>query len=1038
VSVGRHKTRLGLLLIVIAAACFQDADFDRKTAQSRYDGAETLRLAYEKAATLKAIDHYVEARDLWQGLGDYESAAIAAKRLGAAYEQLGNLIRAVESYAGALDLARQSGEQLLEAELQGTLGMLQALLGSDEAAWKAAETHCQIALTLAEGIGSDEEQARALNCFGEVNYARGKISEALSQYGQAESILRESSDRASLAQTLLFLGWSHSDLSSFEMAEANYNEALAIWRSIGDKRGTTLTLLAIARMQLRRSQFQSALNQFYAAGELFERMGDTFHLASSHDGIASVYMDMGQYQNAVQFWNLAIRAYEEAKRYEDVPNLLEDLGLAELALGNTDSALTHFDRALTLSRQSGNTLFLGYALRNLGYAHYAVGRPKLALAYLLELLELDETAQTPRLNAQAHSDIGLVYSVSGEPDRATDYLERALRLYEVADDRIGEAQALFGLAQFHDGLGNLELARHYLEAALEVADSLRAEVVRHDMRASYVASVHEYYRLHADLLMRAHQELPQDGLDQAAFQASERARARSLLENLAATGVNLRDGVDEHLIADEEQLRKLLNEQYRKQVAQSEETDRVPDQLTNQTHDLETKYKQIRAKIHASSPQYAALTSPQPLTLGEVQSQILDDDTTLLEYSLGEERSYLWVVSSDEFFVYTLPARDEINDLAKQTYALITRPTVSRADEERYWNTAARLSEMILGPAMAQIEDRRLIVVADGALRYVPFSALPKSGGHEARPAPMIVDHEIIMLPSASALAVLRDETRGRPRPTRTLAVLADPVFSDTDPRLDPSAQIATAAPANDDRAANALSSKQDLVDRSIDTGNAERQLGSAERRLASIESVRSGGANLGRLPHTAIEADQITRVVPDGDFLKQVGFDASREAALDPELSNYRIIHFATHAKFNETEPGLSGLIFSQFDDEGQARDGFVRLHDIYDLRLPAELVVLSACDTALGEEIEGEGIVGIVRGFMYAGSKRVVASFWQVADAATSELMNRFYVEMLTNGLAPSDALRRAQLHIMRQPKWHHPFYWAAFSFQGEWRAE
>jgi CHAT domain-containing protein len=278
-----------------------------------------------------------------------------------------------------------------------------------------------------------------------------------------------------------------------------------------------------------------------------------------------------------------------------------------------------------------------------------------------------------------------------------------------------------------------------------------------------------------------------------------------------------------------------------------------------------------------------------------------------------------------------------------------------------------------------------------------------------------------------------------------TLAVLADPAFSDTDPRLDPGTKIPTAAPVDDDHAANALPSSQDSADRSIHSGAAERKLGDAEsqlevaeRQLASIESVRRRGADLGRLPHTANEADQITSVVPDGDYLKQVGFDASREAALDPGLSDYRIIHFATHAKFNETEPGLSGLIFSQFDAEGRARDGFVRLHDIYDLRLPAELVVLSACDTALGEEIEGEGIVGIVQGFMYAGSKRVVASFWQVADAATSKLMNQFYIEMLTNGLAPADALRRAQLYIMRQPKWNHPFYWAAFSLQGEWRPD
>ncbi|MBW1843245.1 MAG: CHAT domain-containing protein [Deltaproteobacteria bacterium] len=988
-------------------------------------------MVYEKAATLRAIDAYVEARQLWQDLGDYESAAIAAKRLGAAYEQLGELDLAAENYDEALALAQQSSDERLEAELQGTLGMVKALQGGDEAAWKGAEAHCQAALALADEMGSDEERARALNCFGEASYARGKTREALSQYEKAASILRQTGDRASLAQTLLFLGYSHADLGSFEMAEANYDEALAIWQSIGNRRGAALALAAIARTQYRRSQYQLSLNHFYAAQELFEKMGDTIDLASSYDGIASVYIDIGQYQNAAHFWNLALRAFEEAELYYYVPDVLEDLGLAKLALGDRESALTHFNRASTLSMNSGNTLNHAYALRLLGYTNFAFDRPKMALEYLLQLLELNKTIQNPRLEADTFSDIGFVYSVLGEPQKATDYLQRALRRYEGAANRTGQARALFGLAKTHDGLGNLELARHYLETTLEVTDSLRAEVVRHDMRASYVASVHEYYRLYVDLLMRAHQERPGDGLDRAAFQASERARARSLLENLAATGVNLREGVDEHLIADEEQLRRLLNEQYQRQAIQSERTEQAADQLASETHDLETKYQQIRAKIHASSPRYAALTSPQPLTLGDVQSQILDDDTTLLEYSLGEERSYLWVVSSDEFFVYTLPPRDEIDSLAKQTYALITRPAVSRADQERYWNTAARLSEIILGPAMAQLKDRRLIVVADGALRYVPFSALPKSGGQEARPVPMIVDHEIIVLPSASALAVLRNETRDRPRPPRALAMFADPVFSDTDPRLNPSARSAAAAPPNDGRVGHAQASGRDPADRSTDSAT-------AERKLASIASVRGGGANLGRLPHTANEADQITRVVPDGDFLKRVGFDASREAALDPELSNYRIIHFATHAKFNETEPGLSGLIFSQFDDQGHAQDGFVRLHDIYDLRLPAELVVLSACDTALGEEIEGEGIVGIVRGFMYAGSKRVVASFWQVADAATSELMSQFYVEMLTNGLAPSDALRRAQLHIMSQRKWQHPFYWAAFSLQGEWRAD
>jgi len=503
------------------------------------------------------------------------------------------------------------------------------------------------------------------------------------------------------------------------------------------------------------------------------------------------------------------------------------------------------------------------------------------------------------------------------------------------------------------------------------------------------------------------------------------------LDNLAATGVNLRESADEHLVAEEDRLRRLLDEHYRQQATQEGETHPEGAQLAAEIRDLEARYEQARAKIRESSTGFAALANPRPLTLGEVQSELLDDDTTLLEYSLGDERSYLFVVGPSEFSVYTLPSRKEIDTLARKTYSLVARPPANRAAEQQYWDTAARLSEMILSPATTQIDGKRLVVVADGALRYIPFAALPKPGARGDRPVSMIEDHEIVLLPSASALAVLRNQTRDRPRPSRTLAVFADPVFSESDPRLAPDTPSSTGALNGAAHAGHGLSSSQDLTISSIPSR-------APEPGRASTGSLRGGGLDLGRLPHTAREANRIEEVVPEGDVLERVGFGANRDAALDLGLSDYRIIHFATHARFDETEPGLSGLIFSRFDRQGRARDGFVRLHDIYDLRLPAELVVLSACDTALGKDIEGEGLVGIVRGFMYAGSKRVVASFWQVADAATAELMVRFYVEMLNNGLAPSAALRRAQLYVMKQPRWRHPFYWAAFSLQGEWRPD
>lgn len=986
--VGR-RARFAPLLVTVFVATAYGADQEVNDAQMLYNEAETLRLTYDRESALLAIDKYAEARSLWERSGNHARAARAGQRIGATYNLLGAMQETSRYYTEALALARKSDDRLLESELQSALGMTRAILGDEESAWRAAEAQCNEAQTLALAHEGEIERAKSLNCLAEVNYARGKIAEAIGFYAEAEAIFRRSDSREDLAQTLLFLGYAHSDLSSFELADADYGEALNIWRTIADKHGTALTLIAIARMQWRQAQYQPALTQFYEARELFDQMGDVINLASSYDGIAAVYMDMGQYQNALRYWSLALPLFEEAGLKNYIPDVLSTLALAEIALGNTDQALIHLERARLLSEQSGNGNRLAYSLRLLGYAHYSLGRPQEALTYLFELLELDEATQDARLEAGALSDIGSVYVFLGEHQLAIGYLDRALQLSRKASDRQGEARDLFGIATAYAGLGDLTSARGHLETALRVAESLRAEVASQDLRASYVASVYHYYRFQVDLLMRAHRTQPQAGYAAMAFEVSERARARSLLESLAATGVDLREGVDDRLLAEEKQLSAALNEKYETQVELSNRDDQPTSQLADEIRDLEAAYKQVKARIRASSPRYASLTEPKPLTLSEAQTQLLDDDTVLLEYALGEERSYLWVVSTDAFATYTLPPRAEIDRLARQVYSLLKNPSVGQASKRQYWDAAVQLSEAVLGPAVDQIGGKRLVVVADGALQYVPFAALPTPDRQSSQSMPIIARHEIVNLPSASSMVVIRDETHDRPLSTKSVAVLADPVFALTDPRL-----------AGNDQMAR-----------------------------------RRGQSTLGRLPHTAKEAAQITSALPGGDYLEIVGFAANRAAVTNPQLGDYRILHFATHATFNETEPGLSGLVLSQFDADGLPQDGFVRLNDIYDLRLPAELVVLSACDTALGEEIEGEGLVGIVRGFMYAGSRRVVASLWQVADAATAELMNRFYQGMLEEKLAPADALRQAQLHVMEQRRWSHPYYWAAFTLQGEW---
>jgi CHAT domain-containing protein len=311
---------------------------------------------------------------------------------------------------------------------------------------------------------------------------------------------------------------------------------------------------------------------------------------------------------------------------------------------------------------------------------------------------------------------------------------------------------------------------------------------------------------------------------------------------------------------------------------------------------------------------------------------------------------------------------------------------------------------MLLGPVGEAMAGKRILVVADGALQYVPFGALPRPGGGVER-VPLIADHEVVSLPSASALAVLRRETAGRLPQAGAVAVLADPVFERDDPRL---------------RAAVRRSG-----------ADAGAPAGTSGQAPASNRPLHPA-----RLAATRLEAAAIIRAAGMDRSLKRLDFDASRAAALSPELGHYRIVHFATHGVFDNDNPGMSGIMLSLFDGRGRPQDGFLRLHDIYGLTLPVDLVVLSACNTALGRQFTGEGLVGVVRGFMYAGAKRVVASLWKVDDEATGELMRRFYEGMFVNRLSAPAALREAQLGVWSQARWKSPYYWAAFSLQGEWR--
>ena len=999
------------------------------TPEVLYSEAETLRARYQKEASHKAIEKYRKAIAIWEPQGQRRDAAGAWARVGATYWQLGALNESLHAYEAALSLIQGSSEASLESAIRSDLGVAQSYAANHAGVLEEARGQCDRALALARQVGGQREAAKALTCLGEVTYFAQDYERALGFFQEAGRVADTLGDVHGQAQTQLHQGHVYSDLSKLDQAQACLDRAQSLWERVGDNREQAIVKVARGRLEARRGNYQAALNQFQEALTALEPIGDAVWQGSSLTGIAWVYLDLGETGPAVKHWERALQLYEAAGLKIFAVEQLYHLGATYLASGDHAAALSQFERVIALADELRIERWKAWGLRYIGVVHAVRHEPKQAREYLDRAFEVQRRVADRRLDRRLRTDLGEALDLEGQHGLAAKHFEDALALSRTSSDRVTEALALFGLARTSLVSNDLDRARAHIEGALSVAESLRTGVENRDLRASYVASIYSYYELQIDVLMRLHNARPAGGFSAKAFEASERARARSLLESLTESGVNLRAGVDPELLRREQAAKLALDSWAQRSRRSSEDATHKVDslRLAAEYRDLEERYSQVQAEIRSRSPQYAALARPQPLSLRDIQKDVLDRDTVLLEYALGEQRSYVWVVSQDAHSLHELPARSAIEEAAQRVHErLVARlasngndkgldPAIERADEE-YWQEARRLSDMLIAPVAKRIAGKRLLVVTDGMLQYVPFAALPVPGS-SATPVPMLVEHEIVNLPSASVLAVLRRETAKRAQPPNTVAVLADPVFESDDPRLRARSRSARPATA---------------------TGSAApaEAAGARNPALRSVGLIREGMWNVPRLAATRQEADAIIAAAPAGMALRKVDFDASRAAALGPDLAQYQMVHFATHGVFDDENPGLSGLILSLYDERGQPQDGFLRLHDIYNLRLPVELVVLSACSTALGKQLKGEGLTGIVRGFFYAGAKRVVASLWKVDDDATGELMRRFYVEMLQAKRSPAAALRQAQLEVWRQDRWRAPFYWAAFSLQGEWR--
>ena len=967
-----------------------------------------------------ALEYLDKALEIQSTKGTLVDRGSTINDIASIYSSRGDYEKAVEYYQKAKLLFNEAGWTTLESLSLGSIvSIYRNFLGNNQQALKYTEE----VLELNRKTGEKDEEASTLNQQGDIYIQQGDYQLALDHYNEALQIeLSITKNPKAAARTLGNIALLYNSLGDSNLSIRTYNQALDIYRKLDNKAQQARTLLYMGGVYQKSKKFNEALTSYSEALKLLNQE-DYITEISIRYGLARTYRDQKDYPRAFEAANLALELSKKHKSsFQEIASI-GIIGSIYLVQGDYKNALDSYQKALDGYRQSDL-------------------KPKEA-----------ETLNT----------ISMAYGFQKQYQQAINTLNEELKLRQTLKDKTGEAQANYQIAINQRQLKNLETALTNIDSAIKIVENIRTNVQNPDLRTSYFATVQNYYKFKINLLMELHKKDPSKGYNAIAIETSEASRARGLVELLTEARANIRKGANPELLAQENRLQDLINakEKIRFEIINSEKIKNPvlkanADKLQTEISELLNQQKQLETKIRQSNPKYASLKYPQPLKLAQIQQQ-LDKDSLLLQYSLGSDRSFLWVVSPNSLDTYELPKKSEIEKASINLFCLISqkssKPPSATGKENPCQDTkndlaAEELSKLVLAPVKDKLAKKRLVVVADGALQYIPFAALadltaqpisqrgkeeknqldnkPKDNrGIDVTPAipasgksfnyqPLFVNHEIVNLPSASTIAIQRQELSNRKKAPLALAILADPVYSNTDERF------------NSTRNKQLKQQKKQQSSLGIEL---ER---SALKRSADILNRQGWG----RLPGTRTEADTILPLVPDSDRLTVFDFDANYNWATSSALNQFRILHFATHGFVNDANPELSGIVLSLVDKQGKDIRGYLRLGDLFNLDYPADLIVLSACETGLGKEIQGEGLVGLTRGLMYAGGERLVVSLWQISDEGTAVFMQEFYKQMLQEGKSPNEALRATQLKMWSQDKWRNPNYWAAFAFLGEWR--
>jgi CHAT domain-containing protein len=900
---------------------------------------------------------------------------------------------------------------------------------------------------LREAAASDRTQCQGEHLFAAGEelfglYTKEGYFAAIEKYEASLPYLQEANDWFGLARAIESKGEAYHLLGKYQQALSAYETALPLLQRVEENRRVlslaARTMSNIGTINYQQYNMQQALYYYLLATKLYRQLGIQRWEAAVIMNIGAIYTTTGQPEEALKWFEQAFTIQQKYDNKQSMASIFYGRAASFYFMGKYEEAIKENHKGVGLYQEQNDVGKQGFGLAAIASNYIELGQPRTALEFLDRALPLIQKGGDQSDEALAMHFYGDAWRLLEDTARALEYYHQAQSLRQNLNERILEAFTLSKIAQTELLRNNFSEALHQSDRALNIVENVRQGYANFALSASYSSSIHHYYEEHVALLLQRHRERPEEGYDIQAFQTSERAQARALLEILADIGNDIRAAAPPELLQREADFLKALDqkiierEKLRRSSNGSAHIEKLAD-IENELRHLQTEYDQLQGQLRASHPRYAALLRQRPLNPAEIREQVLHPNAVLLEYFIARDRLYLFAMTKQEP-LKVVEIRDKT---AIEKAAAFFKRLKFEDDQElqqrlsytnpEFQRTIRFLSDKLLAPVKHLLRHQKIWIVSDGELQRIPFAALPDPNSavvaaqrkrskatHNARNlTPLIVAHEVATLPSVSTIAWLRKVRSGRTPVSGLIALLADPVFS-----------------ASDERVKGLTAGQEKVAPAVAQGGKPEPDL---EKALRNIEA-ETAPSMMKRLPASQDEARAIVALVPAEKSLMALGFDANRELVISGALNQFRYLHFATHAYVDDQYPQLSWLALSLVNRQGQEQSGYLRLNDILKLRLGADLVVLGACRTGLGKQLRGEGMIGLTRGFMYAGVPRVMVSLWDIPDKETAQLMKIFYRHLLKLELSPGEALRKAQVEMWSQARTNAPFFWAAFTLQGD----